>query len=84
MVVVHAIFIATNIEFSRLIGDYLPAKFELLRKKYLQFSFKYNKSEEGILGIGNTDDTHEIATLSQALAKMAADLQAAAGKFNTH
>ncbi len=50
----------------------------------MQFSFKYNKSEEGILGIGNTDDTHEIATLSQALAKMAADLQAAAGKFNTH
>ena len=51
----------------------------------MQFSFKYNKSEEGILGIGNTDDTHEIATLSQALAKMAAaDLQAAAGKFNIH
>jgi len=29
MVVVHAIFIVTNIEFSRLIGDYLSAKFEL-------------------------------------------------------
>jgi hypothetical protein len=29
MVVVHAIFIAKNIEFSRLTGDYLPAKFEL-------------------------------------------------------
>ena len=24
----------------------------------MQFSFKYNKSEEGIVGIGNTDDTH--------------------------
>ncbi|SEJ28862.1 hypothetical protein SAMN05660742_105142 [Propionispira arboris] len=29
MVVVHAIFIVINIEFSGLIGDYLSAKFEL-------------------------------------------------------
>jgi hypothetical protein len=34
MVVVHAIFIVINIEFSRLIGDYLSAKFEIVIKIY--------------------------------------------------
>ncbi len=50
----------------------------------MQFSFKYNMSEEGTVGIGNTDDTHEIATSSQAMGKLAADFQTVAGKINTH
>jgi len=38
MVVVHAIFIVINIEFSRLIGDYLSAKFELFIAKHFSLN----------------------------------------------
>jgi len=42
--VVHAIFIVINIEFLRLIGDYLSAKFELfiVFDDYLKDKFLYH------------------------------------------